>query len=224
MFRTDWHHRKEGADMLSTDAYAYLNINDPVCAWATYRGALVSVSPDARDDDLIGGVSLMSAGIMRADSPARLNNELVIESVQRRKHPGRVSRLRGIYCFLDAESAQRATALWGSLRNHFRPEFLAELHLQVISRKDRLDSNWITYASRDENGFLLGSGSELEKFDQYWEGQEYPGKVPIWETIIEGRMIVLGTELRERAYDTIKRQFPRSLALLDRSTCSMGRF
>jgi hypothetical protein len=199
--------------MLSTDAYVYLDVTDPVCAWATYRGVLVSVSPDAREDDLIGGVSLMSAGMMRAGSPARLNNELAVEGVRRLRHPGRVSRLRGMYCFLDSRNAQRAAALWGSFRNHFRPEFLAELHLQATSRRDRLDSNWITYAKRDENGFL--SGGDLEWFDRYWEGQEYPGEVPIWETIVEGRMIVLGTELRERAYETIKREFPRTLALLE---------
>ena len=73
--------------MLSTDAYAYLNIDDPVCAWATYRGVLVSVSPKAGEDDLIGGISLISAGMMRSGSQARLNNELAIESVRRARHP-----------------------------------------------------------------------------------------------------------------------------------------
>jgi hypothetical protein len=155
----------------------------------------------------------MSAAMMRAGSRARLNNELAIESIRRQRHAGRVSRLRGMYCFLDAESAQRAAALWGSFRNHFRPEFLAELHLQATSRGDRLDSNWITYAKRDENRFLLAS--ELEQFDRYWRGEEFPGKVPIWETIIEGRMVVLGTELRDRAYEAIKQQFPRTLAFLE---------
>jgi len=139
--------------VLSTDAYVYLDVTDPVCAWATYRGALVSVSPDASRDDLIGGVSLMSAGMMRAGSPARLSNELALEGARRLKHPGRVSRLLGMYRFLDSESAQRAATLWGSFQNHFRPEFLAELSLQTTSRRDRLDSNWITYAKRDENGF-----------------------------------------------------------------------
>jgi hypothetical protein len=199
--------------VLSTDAYVYLNIDDPVCAWATYRGVLVSVSPNSGEDDLIGGISVMSAAMMRAGSRARLNNELLIETVRRLRHPGRVSRLRGMYCFLDAESAMRAAALWGSFRNHFRPDFLAELHLETTSRRDRLDSNWITCARRDENGFLLPG--ELNQFDRYWQGEEYPGKVPIWETIIEGRMNVLGTDLRDRAYETIKRQYPRSVTFLE---------
>jgi hypothetical protein len=196
--------------MLSTDAYAYLNIDDPICAWATYRGVLVSVSPTGDEDDLIGGISVMSASMLRSGSRAKLNNELAIESIRRLRHPGRVSRLRGMYCFPDRESAGRAAALWG---NHFRPEFLAELHLEVKSRIDRFDSNWITYAKCDENGFL--PTSELSQFDQYWEGREYPGKTPIWETIIEGRMIVLGTDLRDRAYKVIRKEYPRSVALLE---------
>lgn len=199
--------------MLSTDAYIYLDIRDPVCAWATYRGVLVSVSPDPRQEDLIGGISLMSAAILRSESLARLSNELAIERIRQLRHPGRVSRLRGMYCFLDAEDAQRAAALWGSFRNHFRPDFLADVCLQSTSRRDRLDSNWITYAKRDENGFLLAS--ELDQFDRYWRGDEYPGKLPIWETIVDGRMIILGTELRNRAYEVIKQGFPRSLALLE---------
>jgi hypothetical protein len=198
--------------MLSTDAYAYLNVDDPICAWATYRSVLVSVAPNGADD-LIGGISVMSASMLRSGSRARLNNELAIESIRRLRHPGRVSRLRGMYCFLDKESAERAAVLWGSYRNHFRLEFLAELHLEAKSRIDRFDSNWITYAKRDGNGFLLAS--ELGQFDQYWEGREYPGKVPIWETIIEGRMIVLGTDLRDRAYKVIREKYPRSVTLLE---------
>jgi hypothetical protein len=45
--------------MLSTDAYAYLNVDDPICAWAAYRSVLVSVAPNG-EDDLIGGISVMS--------------------------------------------------------------------------------------------------------------------------------------------------------------------
>lgn len=173
----------------------------------------MSVSPNGGEEDLTGGISVMSAGMLRSDSRARLNNELAIESIRRLRHPGRVSRLRGVYCFLDRESAERAAALWGGLENHFRPEFLAGLHLEATSRIDRFDSNWITYAKRDENGFLIAS--ELSQFDQYWEGREYPGKTPIWEAVIEGRMFVLGTDLRDRAYEVIRRQYHKSVALLE---------
>lgn len=200
--------------MLTTAAYAYLDIDHPICAWATYRGVLVSVAPSGIESDLVGSISMMSASMLQSGSAARLNNELAIESIRKSRHPGRVSRLRGMYCFLDRESAEHAAALWvQGARNHFKKESLVELHLEVASRKDRVDSNWITYAKCDKNGFLLAS--ELGQFDQYWEGRPYPGKSPIWETIIEGRMTILGTDLRNRAYEVIKREHPRSLALLE---------
>jgi hypothetical protein len=196
---------------LSTDAYAYLDINDPVCAWAAYRSVLVSAGAAASKGEA-GLISLMSAGLMRAGRQSRLSNELILENFRRVRHPNRVSRLSGMYCFLDIESAQRAAALWGSFRNHFRPEYLVELHIQTSFSRDRLDSNWITLSSRDENGFFIG---DLNWIDRYWGGEPFPDRLPIWETLLEGRMVVLGTELRKRAYDVIKEKFPNSLGLLE---------
>jgi hypothetical protein len=175
---------------LSTDAYAFLNINDPVCAWATYRGTLVS-APEAP-----GFLSVWSAGMLRADDPARISHELMLETVRATRHPGRVSRLRGMFCFMHLQSAQQALSWSTGSTNHFRPEFLAQLHLgEAGHRRERLDSNWITYAPRDSNGYLTSS----DWIDRYWEGEPYPGQTPIWETIVDGRLIVLGTGLRERA-------------------------
>jgi hypothetical protein len=191
---------------LSTDAYAYLDINDPVCAWATYRSVLVSAGAAASRGEA-ALVSLMSAGLMRAGRQSRLSNELILESFRRARHPNRVSRLSGMYCFLDIESAERAAAVWGSFRNHFRPEFLAELHLQTSFSRDRLDSNWITFSPRDENGFFLTD--DLNWIDRYWGGEPFPDRLPIWETLLEGRMIVLGIELRKRAYDVIREKIPK---------------
>jgi hypothetical protein len=198
---------------LSTDAYAYLDIRDPVCAWATYRGVLVSAGTAASNGEA-GLISVMSAGLMHPNNrPSRLSNELILENVRKAMHSNRVSRLSGMYCFLDIESAQRAAALWGSLRNHFRPEYLAELHLQSSFSRDRLDSNWITFSPRDERGFFLMH--DLDWTNRYWDGEPFPDRLPIWETIFEGRMFVLGTELRNRAYAVIRETFPESLGLLE---------
>lgn len=193
--------------MLTTDAYAFLNINDPVCAWATYRGTLVS--PPAEP----GFVSVWAAGLMRSDNHlARVGNEWLLEQHRAAAFPSRVSRLRGMFCFLDLESAERACS-WATNRgSHFRPEYLAELNLsQATLRSDRLDANWISYAKRDDAGRLLGT----EWIHSYWAGEPYPHASPIWETLIDGRMIVLGTALRERAYLVVKRMFPQSLGLLE---------
>ena len=44
-----------------------------------------------------------------------------------------------------------------------------------------------------------------------------PDHTPVWETVAEGRLYVLGTELRERAYEALKKWFPKSLLLLETS-------
>ena len=95
--------------MLATDAYALLNIDNPMCAWAAYRGTLVC-APDAP-----GFISVWTAGLIRADKPGRIASELSIEAVRVAQFPDRISRLRGMFCFLDAESAGRAHSWGGDL-------------------------------------------------------------------------------------------------------------
>ena len=53
------------------------------------------------------------------------------------------------------------------------------------------NSNWITHAPVNEEGFL----TEVAWIPSYWAGEPYPNATPIWETLVEGRMIVLGTSL-----------------------------
>jgi hypothetical protein len=192
--------------MLSTDAYAFLNITDPLCAWATYRGKLVCAPSEP------GFLSVWTAGTMRADNPARIDREFKLEHTRLAQFPDRISRLRGMFCFLDIASAEHACASWASSADHFRAEYLAELHLgEAGPKRDRLDSNWITHAPENEEGFLTG----IAWIPSYWAGEPYPNATPIWETLVEGRMIVLGTSLREQAYAAIKRRFPDSLTLLE---------
>jgi|SRR5262245_7121635 len=192
--------------MHTTDAYAFLNINDPVCAWATYRRILVSAQ------DAPGFVSVWSAGMMRAQRPQWLMREFALEEYRRRLHPEKVSRLQGMFCFLDLGSAERALS-WGGPGNHFRAEYLAQLDLsQAGQRRDRFDANWIA----EEPGDWI---------PRYWAGEVCPGKTPIWETLIDGRLIVLGTDdLVARSYDVIKRRFPDSLTFLEigRIAASIG--
>jgi len=75
------------SNLLRTGAYAFLNIRDPLCAWATYRGTLVCAPAQA------GFLSVWSAGILRADDPARISRELILESIRAARHPERISRL-----------------------------------------------------------------------------------------------------------------------------------
>lgn len=195
--------------MLSTDGYAFLNINHPLCSWATYRGCLVS---SAAASDEPGFVSVWMATMLYVENNGALSREIEIDRVRQAKYPDKISRLSGLYCFLDLESAERAANLWGSSgRNHFRPEYLAELNLSEATGRDRLDSNWITYAPVDSSGAI----TETDWIDHHWQGEPSPGKDPIWETLLEGRALVLGTNLRDEAYKIIKKNFPDSLCLLE---------
>jgi hypothetical protein len=192
--------------MLSTDAYAFLDIDKPLCAWATYRGTLVCAPNEP------GFVSVWTTGLLEDGRPGRIAFESALELVRAREFPNRVSRLRGLFCLPDLDSAKRASSWDDSGRTHFQPDYLAELSLaRAGPARDRMDSNWITNAPLDANGFL----TVFDWIPQYWAGVPYPGTEPIWETLVDGRIIVLGTELREKAYRAVRSEFPDSLMLLE---------
>jgi len=76
----------------------------------------------------------------------------------------------------------------------------------------KVDSDWITYAKTDQRGNL--DTSDLSWIEHYWAG-EPRGIAPVWESIVEGRAVVFGTELRERAYDVLAGAFPSALDMLE---------
>lgn len=192
--------------MLATDAYAFLDVDDPFCAWATYRGALVCAPDDP------GFISVWAAGLMRSADAGRVSFEIALEEVRAIDFPYRVSRLRGMFCLMDEESVKRACSWNRNDRTHFQPEFLAELSLaEAGARRDQLDANWITNAPVDPTGQL----TDRSWIASYWAGDPYPNVEPIWETIVDGRLIVLGTDLRQRAYKAVRSEFPDSLMLLE---------
>ena len=185
--------------MLTTDAWVFLNISNPVCAWATYRSVLVSVPSGP------GFISVWTAAMLKNGDPNRIRRELMLERHRATFFPQRVSRLKGMYCFTDLESAERALK-WGS---YFRAENLAELSLAQAKQGDRMDSNWISYSE------IENSPDPKEAMDSYWSGKPYPHEDPIWEVLVEGRLIVLGVELREPAYKLIDHYMPESTEILE---------
>ena len=137
--------------------------------------------------------------------PVHLKREMSLEQVREQHFPERVSRLVGMFCFLDKACADRATD-WGW---HFRAENLAKLSLGEATGRDQLDANWITHANLD------AVGPTEEWMSRYWNGERYPEAAPVWETLVEGKVTVLGTELRERAYQVVRAQWSDSLMLLE---------
>ncbi len=135
-----------------------------------------------------------------------LQRELALEQVREQQYPDRVSRLVGMFCFLKRAYADQAVC-WGA---HFRPGNLAEVSLCEATGHHHLqDANWITYA-----GCNAGAGSG-EWMHRYWEGESCPNEKPVWEALVEGRVAVLGTSIRNRAYEVVKSHWPDSLMLLE---------
>ncbi len=179
---------------LKTDAWCYLNLENPICAWAAYRGSLVQAPSQP------GFVSVWVASMLKSNDPERLAREFHLEKVRSTHYSSLVSRLKGIYIFTHKHCAELATS-WGA---SFESKNLCELSL--INAKItgiQHDANWITYA--DEPNWM----------DQYWLGVAHPQHEPIWETLAEGRLLVLGTELREKAFSILQKAFPDSMDLLE---------
>jgi hypothetical protein len=187
-------------------ALAYLNVDHPVVAWGVYRGVLVSAQVTGTPPEC--PVSMMFAGIVQYQNNVRFQNELQLDAARVQRFPQEVSRLAGMYFFEDPAQARVATA-WGG---HFRPENLAKVEIHPVGKATRVDANWITYAKVDEDGRF--NQTDLSWIDRYWAGQPL-GNSPVWETIVHGRAVVFGIDLRNRAYDLLRRAFPNALDMLE---------
>jgi hypothetical protein len=187
-------------------AFAYLDIEHPVVAWGAYRGVLVSARAEGQTPE--GPVSLMFAGIIEHQNNARLHNELVIERVRAQKFPEQTSRLSGMYFFTDVAQAHAALS-WGS---HFCRENLVEVEVYPVRQCSKVDASWITHAQIDETGRIDARATTW--IEQYWAGEPLSDS-PVWEIIVDGRAVISGTGLRQRAYDLTARIFPNALDTLE---------
>lgn len=183
--------------------FAFFDVSNPLVAWLVYRAEIVSAR-DAHEAALSFWTTRYLASV-RAGNPRaeRYRTEIVLDEVRHRRYPDAVSRLGGFYVFPDEDSARRASCAWGGV---FRCENLAELALRPDARISRYDSEWVTHK--------LGPEDDLAWADDYFAGNQF-GAEPIWEIVVEGRALILGTDLRENAYETVKSAWPASLPLLE---------
>jgi hypothetical protein len=112
--------------------------------------------------------------------------------------------LSGLYFFEDVDSARSAGQRWDG---NFREEHLAEIEIVGEPLVSRYDSEWITRN--------IGS-TDSSWMSSYLSGCQMDTN-PLWELLVEGRGFILGTRIREHAYDTVRRTWPRSLGLLELS-------
>lgn len=186
--------------------FIFLDITHPLVAWECYRGLLISPYPIQYEDDF--HPSIMMANTIYTNNNVKLVNELLFESVRVREYPLKVSRLKCIYVFNDEDSILKATE-W---KNHFCTTNLVEVGIE--SRNiTKADANWITYADRLESGII--KEDYIPSIQCYWNGEPFPNKEPQWEYLLDGRAIIYGTELRERAYKFIQKRMPDALEILE---------
>lgn len=182
-------------------SWVYLNVEHPLVAWLVYRGEMFSAEMvHVSQDTPWTPLSLFRIGRLR--SPGSYKTELAIDEARRQSFPEKSSRLSGFFVFADEDSARRAERAWDG---NFRSEFLCEVGVATAPKATRYDSNWITHE------FGGGPGDWME---QYVAGAAY-NNAPLWEHVVEGTALVYGTALRERAYVTVRRTWPESLALLE---------
>lgn len=188
---------------MSVDAYAFLDISRPYVAWAVYRGVLITTQQSPTERGRF--VSWWFTDLMR--KPTHLDRELTLENIRRHQFPQNVSRMTGMFCFPRRDLADQAIReRWGS---HYRLDNLAELSLiEAQGYSQWLDANWITHCGVPGN-------RETDWMKRYWNGEAYPDDRPVWETLVEGSVTVLGTALRERAYKIVKTCWPDSLMFLE---------
>lgn len=185
-------------------AYAFVDVDHPVVAWAAYRGVLVSANAEYEPPHC--PVSMMFAGMVYCQNNIRMHNEFLIERHRQLQFPQQNSRLTGMYFFEDLSVAKKAYE-WGG---HFIPENLGEFELFSTKAITRVDSNWISYAPL-QDGKMIDEGW----ISHYWSSEPYPGKEPVWELIVQGRGVLRGTELRQHAYETVATRFSEAVAILE---------
>ncbi len=120
-------------------------------------------------------------------------------------------------------SKDEAIARIGDMRwpEYFQSENLLELELHGTGQQTVVDTNWITFAPRANDGRL--EPDELDWISKYWAGELYC-KSPVWELVANGVALVLDTDVRRRCFEYVKTKFSEfSYSYFDGTSCSRGR-
>lgn len=187
--------------MVTKIVWTYLNIADPVVAWETYRGILIS--PDCYKINDNPALSFWQLKLLKNMQSIQAINEIKLEIVRQQFYSDKISRFRGFYYFENQEIAEEAAKLWKIA--YVNPFCLIEVGIDTNSMYSRMDSNWITY-------YLARENSNDDWMHNYWKGEVCPHyESPIWELLVATRGYIFETELKQRAYENIKNNNPTTI-------------
>ena len=191
------------------NGYVFLNTDDFCVAWEAYCGRLISVEESSSQGRT--PMSSWMASLIKKNDVIWLHNEMIMETIRQAHFPSQISRLRGMYFFEDKETAIRASEEWHDGR--FNLNNLAEVEFSPDSTITKVDHNWIYDNMR--NAIDPTNESDTEWIYKYWRG-ETTERSPLWELLVKGKaQSVVGTGLRNRAYEAIRNKQPRTLGLLE---------
>lgn len=199
---------------MNFEGFMYLDIDDPIVAWNTYRGVLISQKLVERGmyGDCVPALSVTMARILMYGNWERLEFEHELENSRANAFPHRVSRLTGLYVFDTPESALAAAGEWDG---HIDLEKLTDVGISAAPNRTRVDANWITWMLREREA---QNPEWRHGIHPYWSSEPCPFfPEAIWEVLVDGAVTVWGTRLRKQAYDLIRQEWPMSLALLEQS-------
>jgi hypothetical protein len=181
-------------------AFVYLDVDQLPIAWLAYRGVINSCDVKTANPS---NLSFFLMDIVQRGMDAALRREGVLEAMRVRHYSSRLSRLKCVYAWPSLEMAARGC--YGRGKFHEK-NLVAIAPMDRNYKRDEHDSNWIT-----DFDSLPAVGTAK----RYWDGEQTA--TPLTECLLSGRFLILGTKVRERAYDTIKKANPNSLAMLELS-------
>lgn len=189
--------------------FMYLDVDDPLVAWNTYRACLISAS-QVHKNGFPNALSVSCARHLRDRFFKRFATEVELDRLRLAEFPEAVSRLTGLFVFADPDSALNAAdANWGG---HIEHTNLTDVGIQS-KKRTVVDANWIPQLMNDDDS-LVTNWQDIAR--QYWSGRQFPGgSPPISESIVDGSATIWGLALRERSYSTLRRSQPKSLAMLE---------
>jgi hypothetical protein len=189
--------------------WLYMNIDVVPVAWTAYRGILMTACNFGTKE--FRPLSYWPLGLLKRRERIPLLKELRLEEIRREFYPHQVSRLHGLYVWGDQDSAVRGQQRWGTIAGtHFQPEYLVELSF-TYTAISRVDTTWIDKCLLSD----LVPVEEVEWMHSYWKGLPHPESDPLWEYIVEGRGVIWGTALRNKAYEIVRQHAPLSLGQLE---------